>query len=967
MTTVAHTPLPYLPALVEALSSTPELGIIKAAVGRFVAQRHAWYSSTIIRLKNDSGISPISFAVVTLLQALAWERLNQIDTRDFTSEDFRGLLGELLDSPAAKAFARELHEALGWDDEIDAQQADPQLLRQLVWCALILEIEPPDRRKPCHIAGFDLTAEKNRGLPYERLRADVVTHLKERNRGVDGYSSREMASLALCVLEPLVPALGRRDVPSNLMYGTLRWAVFAHGVALAEVLQPGSSLQLTFQQLIELALEQSHGASQDVLLIIAATRMLPALEWAIAHDVVARRPNADYGGDDVQKAVRALDEYAARLSRSTLAVLRDPPDRLEMARDTFDEATQGRRDLHQLIMRPSTFLGRLEYSFKNPSPKIEPGTFYLMDVFAAGYMKNGTDQFEPDLQNHQQALLETILPALERLRGIDIPARFEAAFQRWFEEAKAGYECLVEHLLEQIPAADKARFEEGAVTVYALQAETGKHMQSETAQDRQDHQGRFGFLIRCEHPLGNFYYEVFPFRALLKRRQNLAEVPRVFSGNRDHVRRAPTLKRVDWAAYSRNQSPADDVLSAVTAAEIGYMAAPDPAVPGSRRSMTPQRLKRIAQAVVQWNMFVDRDRVYVARRGLAGVELVSGNYPPVLRLAEVLIPGLGCLNAVRTGNSPLLTCALDVGAIMATPAFGLVKGVLQISIRSGRLGLLKTLPAFADAASGFIRGTGMAYRSALNPVGLALTMSSAIHQAGRFSRATLTRMSSRMHGWGKLNGSTTFFQMPQRVNGRIGYPLSGRGAAKAGSLGVRIRNVRDYDKFLEVHNIFKGKPQLRADMLKEIEAGAEIRVHVRKDGSRTLIRKDTSEQIFIDLADNTTARLEACYDYRVLKSWLVENEAARSGLIRLAVNRVTPGRAVLDPHRLSRVREAIESGIYLPPLDVRRVGGGYQVVNGNHRLQAAIELRLEHVPVIIGNQAMPISASGAAPVRRNTL
>ena len=945
-----HTAIAF-PVLVAALAHQPERDIIKFAVSRFVAQRQSWYLSSGLRPKD----SP-SFEVITLLQALAWEQLDRIDTRDFTTGQFRALLGELLDSPAARALGRELHEALGWDNEMDAQHADLDLLKQLVWSALILEVDPPERHKPAHIAGYDLTARRTRGRSCQWVRADIVSFLEWKTRGVDGYRSQAMASLALCALEPLIPEFARDDLPADLIYGSLRWTNFAHGVALAEALQPGASHLLGFERLLELPLEQSNGAEPEALQVIAATRLLPALQWAIAHDLVAHRLDADYSESDIQKAMGELDEYSTRLSRATLAVLRDPPHRLGMAEQKLNELMGEENYLSQTIMRPSTVLGRIEYSLKNPAPGVRPGEFYLLDVFAAGYLKNGTDRFEPHFQHDQKALLDTILPALDRLKGVDIPALYDAAFDAWFENAQAGYKQLIEHVLEQIPPDDHDRLNASTVDVIVLRSETGKRLQSETVQDRQDHQGRFGFLIRCEHDSKVFFYEVFPFRGQIVRRKDLGVLPRPRAEVR-HVDWAPVFIQIDWATYRENHTPNPDARYAVIPVQVGHFS---PSAADSPTAAASQRLKEIAETVVQRNMFCDRQRTYQAQRGVTGVEFVSGNYPPVLRLAEVLIPGLGCYNALRTSELPALNCLLDVGAIMALPLFALGKGVLQVTLRSGQVGLLKTLPAFGGAARQFLKTSGVAYRSALNPVGLGISLGSALYEAGRLSRAALKRMSARMSGWARLSGGAAAFRMPQRVNGRIGYPLSGRGAGtsiNADKSGRRIRNVRDYDAFLETNDIFQGNARLRTDMLAEVEAGADIRVHVRRDGSRTLIKKDTTDEIFIDLADNSSVHLKSHYDYRVLKTWATGGEANQADLKRLGVNRVMPSRPVLDPQRLRSIKDAIENGNYLPPLDVKRMGEGFEIINGNHRLQAAIDLELESVPVVIRPQASVPTAS----------
>jgi ParB-like chromosome segregation protein Spo0J len=44
----------------------------------------------------------------------------------------------------------------------------------------------------------------------------------------------------------------------------------------------------------------------------------------------------------------------------------------------------------------------------------------------------------------------------------------------------------------------------------------------------------------------------------------------------------------------------------------------------------------------------------------------------------------------------------------------------------------------------------------------------------------------------------------------------------------------------------------------------------------------------------------------------------------------------LDEQRLERVRTALEAGRGLPPLELYKLGSGYYVVDGHHRVAAAL-------------------------------
>lgn len=200
------------------------------------------------------------------------------------------------------------------------------------------------------------------------------------------------------------------------------------------------------------------------------------------------------------------------------------------------------------------------------------------------------------------------------------------------------------------------------------------------------------------------------------------------------------------------------------------------------------------------------------------------------------------------------------------------------------------------------------------------------------------------------SGNSPMFRVPQRVNGQIGYPLSGRGAGATAPYqfgsGLRITSVKEYDDFLARHDIIQDS-QIRIDVRAEVSEGADVRIHVRADGSSTLIMRDSADNLFIDLANNETVSTGSFYDYRQLKSWAVADEAASPDLTRVSIDEITLGRPNIEPERLKRVKDAIENGVNLPPVKVQKTPGGYLVVDGNHRLQAARELNLEKVPVVI--------------------
>lgn len=99
------------------------------------------------------------------------------------------------------------------------------------------------------------------------------------------------------------------------------------------------------------------------------------------------------------------------------------------------------------------------------------------------------------------------------------------------------------------------------------------------------------------------------------------------------------------------------------------------------------------------------------------------------------------------------------------------------------------------------------------------------------------------------------------------------------------------------------------------------------------------------MVDNSTVRLGGHYDYREILSWKCYQQAKARRVIELPADKVVITRSGLDPEKLADFRNSIQQGIYIPPIDVEGLPDGrYQVINGNHRVQAGLELGLSTFP-----------------------
>lgn len=695
-----------------------QIGLIQTTVRAYVQEQTASARREALPIleAQSSGVTAVTFELRTLLQLLSWRRLAESEGSQLSDKQLRQWLDDLLDSEQGQAIGNRLNTALGWYGVADNQSADPMIIRQLVWKALMLELDPPELQQPGRIAGYEFGKPKHWGRSLSDIQEEFESFLSWTTRNVQGGRCRRSARLAVCILAPLAPAFAIKGTPPALRYGTGVWVNFAHGVALTEILSPGSSQALSYEQLLDIPIKLSHSATDSERNIIIQTRLAPALQWAIANNVLPIKASWSYSMDELQIAMTALDAHQRKVVSAISTLLRNVPDRLEMGLSTFNEVLgRDAQVLAKLVMRPTTIGKRFEYALRNPAPSVRPGEFYLFDVFVAGFMTEGTDKFEPHLLSSQQDWAPILAPQIERLKGIDITAIYEEAFTAYTRDAQSAYSCLIEMLLVEIPAPDRLAMEYGRVDVYVLERETGVAINKETPRDRELKRGRAGFIVVCNYEGITFAYEVFPLLGILRRRDDFPPLPDggLVKRVNHEVHRAAVSLPLDWDAYDKPLNPRSGVVSSVIPSHIGH------ALPGGSTAaicpLSSPRIKSLADGIARTNLFFDNSTELEAHRHQTGSEFVSATYPPVLRILAAFVPGLSCVNAVVNDEAPGIACVIDVGLILASPALKFAKGFVGLVLNAGTPAVGRSLPALATLTGNFMSRSGASYLKGLNP------------------------------------------------------------------------------------------------------------------------------------------------------------------------------------------------------------------------------------------------------------
>ena len=120
------------------------------------------------------------------------------------------------------------------------------------------------------------------------------------------------------------PQAASEDAGDGLTKTSAVWVNYQHGINLAEMIEPGSSKRMTREQLIAYPGKMSAEATtpgQEAL--IASTRIAPALDWAVANGILAKKN--DYSKDDIHKAASALDLHLEEMAKAITSLTTPMP------------------------------------------------------------------------------------------------------------------------------------------------------------------------------------------------------------------------------------------------------------------------------------------------------------------------------------------------------------------------------------------------------------------------------------------------------------------------------------------------------------------------------------------------------------------------------------------------------------------------------------------------------------------
>lgn len=245
------------------------------------------------------------------------------------------VLERLVNTENSLALGRRLVKALDWYGSKEGEVCPQPVLAKLVWRALWLSVAAPPTHPQCLYSTYDIAKFTGQGVSYSFIRNDIVKDLMGR---LDIFAP--VARLVMRIIEANTSSeLWIRDIPDDLIYtGSSTWVNFRSGFLLAEAMACGSSRHMTFEQLLNLPAEHSRAASPEHQMLVAASRLAPAVQWAVGNGVLAIK-HQGYSAEEVEQAITVLEEHERDLTEAVQNLVLTPPGRWRFSSDeAFEKA-----------------------------------------------------------------------------------------------------------------------------------------------------------------------------------------------------------------------------------------------------------------------------------------------------------------------------------------------------------------------------------------------------------------------------------------------------------------------------------------------------------------------------------------------------------------------------------------------------------------------------------------------------
>ncbi|WLH94313.1 hypothetical protein PSH58_20585 [Pseudomonas hefeiensis] len=802
--------------------------------------------------------------------------LSALDIDTLTTTQIRAkpsaYLEDILLSMNARKLATQLLQALGWFGGRPGEDTASGICTKLLAKAIRLWLADGQNESPDSIAGYPWQSSSNWGKSYRQIRAEFEAHLLSSKRA----ASVNESILLACLYQPLFPPQFQiRDIPAQLPYrSSTVWVNFAHGVYLADAIDPTLLQRLSFQQLVDFPGRYASEATADDLKLVTLTRLKPMLEWAVTNGLVVHKADGHYTTQDIQSAVQKLDFSIDSLTRAVNWLDSRPPERLNIARLKIAKLFADGRfvtDGRKLVKESSAYTAPAT-RLSGPIGRLAPQAYTFADVYASGQLtehkwfitrpdgKVVTDIWfkiddDTTLQTNFAGPGFTAIPQQDRTLP-DIEQTFKTHFAIYLSFIRRSYRTLIIHLLASQPLADRQALEYGVMKVYTLRKETtGIEANNESEDKTLPLRARNGFILEVTANNKTSYYELLPRAGVIRPRPDIQphhigaerkiEKWRVSRGSAVSVDvlRHKTLP-FDWDAHVKGTIPgAHEECQAIldplggTFGESNKSAA-DHSLP---RTLESKIALDVARYICEKLLFVDEKQLYDSCYGETEFDRQKAKREKTLDIIKTFVPFWGSIEDLVSGDRDRLVSGAfglftDFVAF-ARPMGKFASGSLKLVSTAGKLSLDKTLPAFAAL-------TGSLLNATLNPLdGIASLLragSQSVYRLSKRAYLSLKTLSGRAGQYDFVQGMTQ---------------VTDPGRWRPLTMNDQLSTVRGVDDVPVRNTAATGRADYRLiDPLSSRPYGPELGADVSPGRSHFSTRARTDTEVLVELPENARVR-----------------------------------------------------------------------------------------------------------------
>lgn len=651
------------------------------------------------------------------------------------------VLESILRSAESERLAMALLEGLNWYGGKPGEETSSGVRIKLLSKAIRLWTNKSGN--PADIAGYPWHQRSNWGKSYPSIRAEFEQHLFDSRRA----SSMTEAILLARLLQPEFPrAFQVPDIPPDLPYGSsVVWVNFVHGVTLAEAIEPDSIERMTFQQLVNLPIKRTDGATPEQLNLIALARLLPSLDWAVTQGVISQKSLENHSQSDIDLALSALENQKNELNEALIQLDKKPPERLAIAKTKMQSIfgedafiSDGRKLARKGITGPAGFRD-------TPPLKGKEYDYYsFVDVYASGKFD---DQKSWLATQSDGTTISTQWIRIDESRRIvtgerpwrkpgsrwvispetrlpDVKALFDNDFKHYLQLTTTAYETLIRSQLASLPFADRQAIALGELRVYSLRKETrGIEAQNETPEMILPLRARNGLILQAIHPretqgheqgIETRYYELLPRAGVIRRIENLGPEHLGGAVQTEKWRQLKSTVSVsvlrhktlpfDWDAHSTGSKPKEDASCQAIIEQLGGTFATETETVESSDiiplTLSSSRCVAISHFIATQLLFTDPIKLRIAAYGQTRFELEEARGEKALEIGKMFMPFWNSIEDLASGDKTRLingTFGLFADLLsFAQPIGKFASGSAILISNAGRLTFRARLPAFVS-------------------------------------------------------------------------------------------------------------------------------------------------------------------------------------------------------------------------------------------------------------------------------